>query len=83
LKTERRIHTFGERCLKSAKEMGRLFASYPEALANTIRLLDACSGFSLGQLQHEHPDALGRKPLETLADRVHAQSSTLREKSRN
>ena len=63
--------------------MGRLFASYPEALANTIRLLDACSGFSLGQLQHEYPDAPGRELLETLADRVHAQSSTRRETSRN
>jgi error-prone DNA polymerase len=46
----------GERCLKSADEMGRLFASYPDAMANTIRVLDACSGFSLDQLRHEYPD---------------------------
>jgi error-prone DNA polymerase len=64
----------GERCLKSADEMGRLFASCPEALANTIRVLDACSGFSLDQLRHEYPDEIlepGRAPLETLTDRVH------------
>ena len=64
----------GERCLKSADEMGRLFASCPEALANTMRVLDACSGFSLDQLQHEYPDEIlepGREPLETLTDRVH------------
>ena len=64
----------GERCLKSAHEMGRLFAAYPDALANTIRVLDACSGFSLDQLRHEYPEEIlepGRKPLETLTDRVY------------
>ena len=45
----------GERCLKSAMEMGRLFAAHPEALDNTIRVLDACAGFSLDQLRHEYP----------------------------
>jgi error-prone DNA polymerase len=48
----------GERCLKSAEEMARLFAAYPEALDNTIRVLDACSGFSLDQLHHEYPDEI-------------------------
>ena len=64
----------GERCLKSAEEMGRLFASYPDAIANTMRVLDAGSGFSLDQLRHEYPDEIlepGRAPLETLTDRVH------------
>ena len=54
--------------------MGRLFASYPDAIANTLRVLDACSGFSLDQLRHEYPDEIlepGRAPLETLTDRVH------------
>ena len=54
--------------------MARLFAAYPEALDNTIRVLDACSGFSLDQLRHEYPDEIlepGRTPLETLTDRVH------------
>jgi error-prone DNA polymerase len=44
----------GERCLKSAAEMARLFGDYPDALANTIRVLDACAGLSLDQL---HPAA--------------------------
>jgi error-prone DNA polymerase len=64
----------GERCLKSAQEMGRLFVAHPEALDNTIRVLDACSGFSLDQLRHEYPDEIlepGRTPIETLTDRVH------------
>jgi error-prone DNA polymerase len=63
-----------ERCLKSADEMARLFAAYREALDNTIRVLDACSGFSLDQLRHEYPDEIlepGRTPLATLTDRVH------------
>ena len=65
----------GERCLKSADEMGRLFAAYPEALANTMRVLEAGSGFSLDQLRHEYPEEIlepGRTPLTTLTDRVHA-----------
>jgi error-prone DNA polymerase len=64
----------GERCLKSAAEMARLFGDYPEALASTIRVLDACAGFSLDQLHHEYPDEIlepGRTPLQTLTDRVH------------
>ncbi len=63
----------GERCLKSAGEMGRLFAAHPDALGNSIRVLHACSGFSLDQLRHEYPDEileLGRAPIETLTDRV-------------
>ena len=64
----------GERCLKSATEMARLFAAHPAALDNTIRVLDACAGFSLDQLRHEYPDEIlepGRTPLQTLTDRVH------------
>jgi error-prone DNA polymerase len=65
----------GERCLKSADEMARLFASYPQALENSLRVLDAGSGFSLSELHHEYPDEIlepGRPPLATLTDRVHA-----------
>jgi error-prone DNA polymerase len=63
----------GERCLKSAGEMGRLFAGYPAALENSLRVLAAGSGFSLDQLHHEYPDEIlepGRPPLSTLTDRV-------------
>ena len=65
----------GERCLKSAEEMGRLFAGYPQALENSLRVLEAGSGFSLNELHHEYPDEIlepGRPPLATLTDRVHA-----------
>ena len=65
----------GERTLKSPGEMARLFAGYPEAVGNTIRVLDACAGFSLDQLRHEYPDEIlepGRTPQQTLADRVRA-----------
>ena len=64
-----------ERCLKPLAEMGRLFAAHPEALANTIRVLDAAAGFSLDQLRHEYPDEIlepGRTPQETLVSRVAA-----------
>ena len=65
----------GERCLKSADEMNRLFAAYPQALENTLSVLRAGSGFSLDELHHEYPDEIlepGREPLETLTDRVQA-----------
>ena len=63
----------GERCLKSAEEMGRLFSAYPAALDNTLGVLEAGTGFSLDQLHHEYPDEIlepGRSPLATLTDRV-------------
>ncbi|MGI4955175.1 MAG: hypothetical protein ACRYGM_25495 [Janthinobacterium lividum] len=63
----------GHRCFKSPHEMARLFSAYPDALSNTLRVLEAGSGFSLDQLRHEYPDEIlepGRTPLETLTDRV-------------
>jgi len=63
----------GERCLKSPAEMARLFADCPEAIANTVRVLEACARFSLDQLRHEYPDEIlepGRTPQQTLAGRV-------------
>jgi error-prone DNA polymerase len=64
-----------QRCLKSPAEMARLFQRYPEALANSIRVLDAASGFSLDELRHEYPDEIlepGRTPQQTLVARVAA-----------
>jgi error-prone DNA polymerase len=64
----------GERCLKAPAEMVRLFAGYPDAIANTVRVLDACAGFSLDELHHEYPDEIlepGRTPLQTLTARVY------------
>ena len=53
--------------------MARLFAAHPQALANTIRVLEASAGFSLDELRHEYPEEIlepGRTPLQTLTDRV-------------
>ncbi|RKK02356.1 DNA polymerase III subunit alpha [Pseudoroseomonas wenyumeiae] len=63
----------GERALRSSARMARLFARHPAALGNTLRVLDACSGFSLAELRHEYPDEIlepGRTPQQTLSDRV-------------
>jgi error-prone DNA polymerase len=65
----------GERALRSTARMGKLFGRYPVALENTLRVLQACSSFSLDQLRHEYPDEIlepGRTPHETLSDRVWA-----------
>jgi error-prone DNA polymerase len=64
-----------ERHLKSPAEMARLFARHPEALANTLRVLDASTGFSLDQLRYEYPDEVmepGRTAQQTLEARVAA-----------
>ena len=64
-----------ERCLKPPKEMARLFARHPEALASTVRVLEAVRGFSLDQLRYEYPEEAlepGRTPQETLEARVAA-----------
>jgi error-prone DNA polymerase len=44
-----------ERHLKTAQEMGRLFRSHPEALAETIRFASELS-FSLNELKHNYPE---------------------------
>ena len=44
-----------ERHLKSPAEMARLFKNFPEAVARTLAIAEACS-FSLGELKYEYPD---------------------------
>jgi error-prone DNA polymerase len=44
-----------ERHLKPPEEMARLFRDYPEAIANTLVIADACK-FSLDELRYEYPD---------------------------
>jgi len=44
-----------ERHLKPSEEMTRLFAGFPEAIARTVQIADACH-FSLDQLRYEYPD---------------------------
>ena len=50
-----RLAVNAERHLKASAEMGRLFAKFPDAIARSIEIADAC-GFSLGQLKYEYPD---------------------------
>jgi error-prone DNA polymerase len=63
-----RLHQNAERHLKSMEEMERLFREYPEAIANTRKIADACS-FDLKSLRYQYPNELtenGRTPQEQL-----------------
>lgn len=74
------VHTAGwrltanaERHLKAPAEMARLFAAYPEAIANTQAIVRHC-GFSLDQLRYDYPvDPIppGRTPQDELARLTH------------
>ncbi|MCD2424494.1 error-prone DNA polymerase [Niabella pedocola] len=69
------IHTAGyrlcqnaERHLKEEKEMLRLFRLYPDAIARTQEIAEACQ-FSLGMLNYVYPEELtteGRTPQQEL-----------------
>jgi len=62
------LHSNAERFLKEAKEMERLFRLYPDAIANTTAIADACN-FSLDELVYDYPEEInqsGRKPFEEL-----------------
>ncbi len=50
-----RLLANAERHLKSPKEMQRLFRDHPEAIANTIRIAEACT-FKLDELRYEYPE---------------------------
>ena len=50
-----RLEANAERHLKSPTEMERLFAKWPDAVAQTTRLIDRVT-FDLGQLKYEYPD---------------------------
>ena len=50
-----RLAVNAERHLKPPAEMARLFASFPEAIARTVEIAEACR-FSLGELKYEYPD---------------------------
>jgi error-prone DNA polymerase len=59
-----------ERYVKSAAEMERLFHAYPDAVARTAHIADACQ-FSLDELVYEYPDEplpQGSTPDAHLAD---------------
>src|SRR4051812_2862125 len=50
-----RLEKHAERHLKPPAEMARLFASYPDAIARTVEIAEACS-FSLDELNYEYPE---------------------------
>ncbi len=49
-----RLAPHGERCLKPAEEMARLFDRHPRALARTLEIAERCR-FSLDELRYEYP----------------------------
>lgn len=65
----RRLSANAERHLKPAREMHRLFAEAPEAVAETLRFLDGLA-FSLDELRGDYPHELREgyaSPQEALA----------------
>lgn len=50
-----RLHKNAERHLKTVAEMHRLFRKYPEAIANTLHIAEACR-FSLDGLKYIEPE---------------------------
>jgi len=62
------LHSNAERYLKPIDEMDRLFAKYPDAIARTQEIADACT-FTLDSLKYVYPEELttnGRSPQEEL-----------------
>jgi error-prone DNA polymerase len=53
-----RLNAHAERHLKPAAEMARLFASYPDAVARSLEIVERCC-FSLDELRYEYPDEAG------------------------
>jgi len=63
-----RLHQNAERHLKEEEEMVRLFHSYPDAIAATQDIADACR-FSLSELQYVYPEEItsgGSTPQQEL-----------------
>ncbi len=63
-----RRERFADRHLKSAAEMRRLFARYPEAVARSSEIAERCR-FGLGELRYQYPDEAevpGEAPQQAL-----------------
>lgn len=63
-----KLYQNAERYLKTADEMKRLFAQYPEAIENTQIIAKACT-FCLSELKYVYPEEItceGRTPQEEL-----------------
>ncbi len=50
-----RLEANAERHIKTPDEMARLFRGYPQAIANSIAIAEACT-FSLDELRYEYPE---------------------------
>ena len=50
-----RLEANAERHLKTPDEMARIFRDHPQAIANTLDVVNAC-GFSLDELKYEYPE---------------------------
>jgi error-prone DNA polymerase len=50
-----RLNVNAERHIKPPQEMARLFKNFPDAIAHTVEIAEACT-FSLGDLHYEYPD---------------------------
>ena len=50
-----RLSVNAERHIKPPAEMARLFANFPDAIARTVAIAEACH-FSLGELKYEYPN---------------------------
>src|ERR1700722_12733643 len=50
-----RLAVNAERHLKAPDEMARPFKNFPDAIARTVKIAEACT-FSLGELKYEYPD---------------------------
>ena len=65
-----RLAVNAERHLEPGAEMARLFADFPDAIARTVEIAEACR-FSLDQLKYEYPDEpvpLGKTAQQHLED---------------
>lgn len=63
-----KLNPNAERHIKSQEEMIRLFNKYPDAIARTQEIAEACQ-FSLSELKYEYPEEItteGRTPQEEL-----------------
>jgi len=65
-----RLAVNAERHIKPPAEMARLFENFPDAIAHTVKIAQACR-FSLGELKYEYPDEPvppGKTAQQHLAD---------------
>ena len=62
-----RLQANAERDLKSPQQMYELFEAYPDALAATLEIADACR-FSLDELRYEYPEEIVEPGVSAIQD---------------